>query len=90
MKKYKDLSDNEKSVIDGLTKTIDKLREQVKEFYPFKERFMNTILEIKSLEERLRQKHNTVRILKREKEGMFVQKIVKIDDTLEGLFIEIN
>ena len=30
--------------------------------------YVNTILEIKSLEERLRQKHNTVRILKREKQ----------------------
>ncbi len=90
MKNYKDLSESEKSVIDGLNETIHKLREQVKELYPFKERYEHIVRRAKSLEEALHQKHNTVRILERKKEGIYARQIIKLDDTSEGLFIEIQ
>lgn len=90
MKNYKDLSDSEKSVIDGLNDTIHKLQKQVDELYPYKERYEHIVRKAKSLEEALHQKHNIVRILKREKEGVYIQQIVKLDDTPEGLFIEIE
>jgi hypothetical protein len=90
MKKYKDLDDSEKSVIDGLTDIIHKLEKQVEDLYPYKERFEMAVRTIKGLELELKRKHGTIRISERKEEGIYIKQIVKLDDTPEGLFIEIS
>jgi len=90
MKDYKNLSETEKSVINGLNDTISKLRKQIGELWFYKERFLDLTRRCKELEHQLNIKRSVYKIIERKDNIDYIKQIIKIDDTPEGLLIKIS
>lgn len=73
----------------NLTKKIKELEEQNKELFWFKEKFVQMEKSHREMEKQLQLKRDVVRVLQLRDGANYVLQITKVQDTPEGMYIEV-
>ena len=79
-----------KEIINGLTKTIGKLRKEIRELTRFRELFTNLSIRHKELGKQLAIKGKVARVEQKKNGVNYVLQIIEAHDTPEGMFIKVK